>query len=390
MQATARVAGDVDAFVRDAWATRMHLHHGDPDDLAALLTVDDVDHLLAETALRTPQLRVIRDGMVLPARSWTRRASIGGQPLTGLVDVRRVLDLVDSGATLVLQGLQRYWPPLTRLLAELEHELGHPCQANAYLTPPVSQGFDWHADAHDVFVVQTHGTKQWGVRTIDHLDRASETSAEASAVGEVEVELVPGSCLYLPAGTDHAARALDTTSLHVTIGVQPLTWRHAVEREVRAVLDHADLDHPLPAGWLADPAGHAPTAKAHLDRVLDGLASRDPVDLLDREADRFRTGRDPAHTGGLADRLLRDALADETVLVRRPGHRAVLRHDGDHVRLLLGDREVRIPAWVTPALEEVVARDRLTPADLAEWLSPDSRLVLLRRLVREGLLRIVA
>lgn len=379
------MAGDVDAFVRDAWATRMHLHHGDRDDLAALMTVDDVDHLLTETALRTPQLRLIRDGAVLPARSWTRRAGIGGQPLTGLVDVRRVLELVDGGATLVLQGLQRYWPPVTRLVADLEHELGHPCQANAYLTPPASQGFDWHADAHDVFVVQTHGTKQWRVRTSDHLGREP---ADDSADGEVEVELVPGSCLYLPAGTDHAARALDTTSLHVTIGVQPLTWRHVVERDVRAVLADTDLDHPLPAGWLADPTGHAPTAKAHLDRVLDGLASRDPVDLLDREADRFRTGRDPTHRGGLADRLLRNGLDDDTLLVRRPGHLAVLRPDGNHVRLLLGDREVRIPAWVTPALEEVVARDRLTPADLAEWLSPDSRLVLLRRLVREGLLRI--
>ena len=30
---------------------------------------------------------------------------------------------------------------LTRLVAELELELGHPCQANAYLTPPGSQGF---------------------------------------------------------------------------------------------------------------------------------------------------------------------------------------------------------------------------------------------------------
>lgn len=382
MSATARVAGDVDAFVRDAWATRMHLHDGDPKDLATLLTLDDVDHLLADTALRSPQLRVVRDGSVVPARSWTRRASIGGQAITGLVDVRRVLDLVDDGATLVLQGLQRWWPPLTRLLADLERELGHPCQANAYLTPPDAQGFGWHADAHDVFVVQTHGTKHWRVRSGDGPD-----GPDGPDEGEA-VELVPGSCLYLPAGTDHAARALDTTSLHVTIGVPPVTLRHVLQRHVRAVLDDADLDRPLPAGWLSDPDSHAPLAKAGIDRVLQGLAARDPGDLLAVEADRFLTGREPTQRGGLVDRLGGDDLHDDTVLVRRPGHGAVLRPAGDHVRLLIGDREVSIPAWVTPALEEVVSRDRLCARDLADWLTPTSRLVLVRRLVREGLLHV--
>ena len=65
----------------------------------------------------------------------------------------------------MFQGLHRYWPPLTRLVAELELELGHPCQANAYLTPPGSQGFAVHSDSHDVFVFQTAGAKQWEVHT---------------------------------------------------------------------------------------------------------------------------------------------------------------------------------------------------------------------------------
>ena len=51
-----------------------------------------------------------------------------------------------------------------------------------------------------------------------------------------------------------------------------------------------------------------------------------------------------------------------------------------------GDREVEVPAWIRPALEEVQRRERFTPADLAEHLDERSRLVLCRRLVREGLL----
>ena len=113
-----------------------HVHHTDPERLVGLLSLDDVDHLLTGAALRTPALRVARDGTVLPGSAYTRSAPLAGQPMTGLVDGRKAIALFEDGASLVLQGLQRYWPPLTDLVAALERALGHPCQANAYLTPP--------------------------------------------------------------------------------------------------------------------------------------------------------------------------------------------------------------------------------------------------------------
>lgn len=45
-----------------------------------------------------------------------------------------------------------------------------------------------------------------------------------------------------------------------------------------------------------------------------------------------------------------------------------------------------VPAWIRPALEEIRGRGELTPADLP--LDEQSRLVLCRRLVREGLLEV--
>ena len=126
--------------------------------------------------------------------------------------------LHDEGATIVLQGLQRYWTPVSDLVAALELELGHPCQANAYLTPPGAQGFAVHSDSHDVFVVQTHGTKLWEI----HGDG-----------GPGELLLEPGVVAYLPTGTPHAARAQEAVSLHLTIGINQLTWRQLVSRLVR-------------------------------------------------------------------------------------------------------------------------------------------------------------
>jgi hypothetical protein len=68
----------------------------------------------------------------------------------------------------------------------------------------------------------------------------------------------------------------------------------------------------------------------------------------------------------------------------------VLRDDGDRIRVLLGDRELAVPARLRPALEVVRSASRLRPADLAEHLDEQSRVVLCRRLVREGLLAVDA
>ena len=46
-----------------------------------------------------------------------------------------------------------------------------------------------------------------------------------------------------------------------------------------------------------------------------------------------------------------------------------------------------MPGWLEPALRHIAASDRFRPRDLAPSIGdPESRLVLIRRLVREGLL----
>ena len=339
-----------------------------------MLSLDDVDHLLSETAIRTPAVRLAQDGSVLPESRYTHSASIAGRPLTGLVDPRQVLALFDGGATVVLQGLHRYWPPLTRLVTDLEAELGHPCQANAYLTPPDSQGFAVHSDAHDVFVFQTHGTKLWEVRGGD--DQEPE-----------EVLLEPGLSMYLPTGTPHAARAQEGASLHVTIGVNQLTWRGLMRRTVERLVDTIPDDH-LPAGYLDDPGVLAEGLAERLGTVAEALRALEPDRVVAEETERFLSTRPTRQRGGLVDVLAARDLADTTLLRRRPGSPCVLAPSGDRLRILLGDRVLEVPARLRPALEEIQTRPALRPADLEPFLDPQSRLVLCRRLVREGLLTV--
>lgn len=368
MTALDLLSGDARLFVEKIWASRTHLHRADTGALVDLLSLDDADALLTSSAIRTPAIRVARDGAVLGQASYTRQATIAGQQLTGLVDPAKALELFRGGATIVFQGLHRYHPPLADLIAELELELGHPCQANAYLTPPGSQGFAVHSDTHDVFVFQTAGSKDWEVHTDD---------------GVEAITMVPGLCLYLPTGTPHAARARETVSLHVTIGINQLTWRGLLRRAVEQVLPPEDH---LPAGYLDDPAALRAGLAERLATLAERVGAVDPAQTAAEEVRRFLTGRSPRLRGGLRDALVE--VGDDTPLRRRPGRPCVLVPAGeDRIEVLLGDRAVAMPARLRQAMEAIRARTTFRPADLP--LGEQARRVLCRRLVREGLLEVV-
>jgi ribosomal protein L16 Arg81 hydroxylase len=187
-----------------------------------------------------------------------------------------VLAAIADGSTLVLQGLHRTWPPLVDFGSRLADELGHPVQINAYITPPQNQGFAPHHDVHDVFVLQVSGRKHWIVHppvVEDPLDNQPFNGFKARIASRSARSLDrhhprAGDALYLPRGTIHSAKALGETSIHLTVGVHPLTRYQLVRFLLDAVQDEPALRASLPMGAdLADPDVLAP----HLDATVSAL-----------------------------------------------------------------------------------------------------------------------
>jgi bifunctional lysine-specific demethylase and histidyl-hydroxylase NO66 len=375
--ALARLVGDEGAFIADDLGRRpRYLQHVDPGGFADLLSLDDVDQVVAGSGLRAPAFRLVRAGATLPIGSVTRTARIGSRPVNDLVDVAAVHREFAAGATIVLQGLHRSWAPVAAFCRSLEATLTHRVQANAYLTPPVAQGLNLHGDPHDVFALQTHGSKRWVV--------------EPPGEPRWELELQPGDVLYLPAGTRHAAQTIDRPSLHLTIGVRSTTWRELVERAVgSAVGATAGLDEALPGGWAERPEELAAALRRHVDAVAKALTDEAlAAQVADAVADRFWSTRLPDLTGGICDLLELDDLDDGTPLRVRPAATCRVRVDGDRATIVLGDRRLTVPAGVAPVVERLVALGAFAPKELDELIDEPSRLVLCRRLVREGLLTI--
>ncbi len=381
-----RCVGDPDEFLRDVWAQRARFHHGE-GGFRDLLTFEDVDHLLSSSAMRTPAFRLVKDGEPLPASTVTKSARIGNVPMTGLADPVKIFREFDHGATIVLQGMHRYWPPLGLFCRDLELSLGHPCQVNAYITPPGSKGLALHEDSHDVFVLQAFGRKHWEVHA---------APAEVANGGRRPLDdgLQAGDVLYMPTGTPHAARTQDVLSGHLTIGVLATTWRRLVDDAVARLTGEvgSSLDEALPVGYHHDPRAFGRAVQERLADVARRLDKLDGDELAEAAIDRFLTSRHSMISGGLIDLVRARELGDDTVVRRRAGSLCELRPRGDRLTVLLGDRELRMPAWLEPAMRSIAERgphEDLRPRDLADDLDVDGRTVLVRRLVREGLLETV-
>jgi hypothetical protein len=376
----ARCTGDPVAFLDATWGRRAAVYLGaDEGGFADLLSFDDVDRILATTSLRTPSFRLIKAGSAIPESSYTRSGRTGSKPVSGMADPARIFALFSDGATIVLQGLHRYWEPVARFNRALEIELGHPCQVNAYITPPAAQGLALHEDPHGVFVLQAFGRKRWEVH-------AAPGEPERAPL---DAEVEPGDCIYMPRATPHAASTQEALSGHLTVGVHAATWREVVDDVVRRAAEESGLDEPVPGGWTREPDRFAETLDAKLASMREALGRVDLGAVADARAERFLTTRAPLLRGALVDRQTLDRLDDDSLLMRRPGSVCELRVREGHVVALLGDRRLSLPGWLEPAMRAIATTESFAVRDLADSIQdPQSRLVLCRRLVREGLLRV--
>jgi len=374
----ARCSGDADAFLRTTWGRRAAIvRGGDRLGYADLLTFDDVDRILSTTSLRTPSFRLVRSDRSIAGSEYTRSGRTGSTPVDGMADPARVFELFRQGATIVLQGLHRYWPPVTELCRGLELELGHPCQVNAYVTPPGAQGLALHEDPHDVFVLQAFGRKHWEVHS----------SPREPEREPVEATLEPGDGIYMPEGTPHAASTQETLSGHLTIGVHVASWRDVLADAWKRMEADPSLDDRIPAGWTRDPAAFADELASRLAQSGTQLGDLDAVEMTEARIERFLSTRAPLLRGTLVEQLALDAIDDATPVRRRPGSVCELRSKGDRLVVLLGDRRLEMPAWLEPAMRGIAGRDAFRAGDLREEIDDaQSRVVLIRRLVREGLL----
>ena len=346
-----------------------------------LLSRAEAERLLTRTALRYPAFRLVKAGEHIPVGDYTQALSWRPRPFTGTIDVRRVAAHFARGATIVLQALHLMHEPLAVFARMLEAELGHPVQANAYYTPRAAQGLPVHHDTHDVFVLQIAGEKRWLVYApaLELPLRSQRYRPELGGPGDtlLDVVLRPGDTLYLPRGWLHEALTSDADSLHLTVGVNVHTWLDAL----KAALEEC-----------ADDVRFRRSAEGEADDLLDVLASRlQRYDVERRRGGRLAHTRRPVLGDAFEQLRMLEQLTIDTPLERRSTVIADLSTRDGAVTLEFEGVQLTFPVRVREEVEFVArSGERFCPRDLPGRLDDAGRLVLVRRLVREGFVRVPA
>ncbi len=380
--ALARCLDPVDAatFRTEHWERRpLVVPRDEPGRFDDLLSEDDVERLVCSTAIRYPAFRLVRQGRQLAVGEYTRDVS-WRPPFTNTVDVPRLLAEWEAGATIVLQALHVCWHPLAVFCRLLEEALDHAVQANAYYTPRGSQGFAVHHDTHDVLVLQVAGEKRWLLYE-PLLELPLKHQRYSPALGEHgdptdDLVLRPGDTLYLPRGWLHQAETSASDSLHLTVGITAHTWLDGAKGAVDALEDE-----------LAFRRGAGPD---EADGLVDVLAEQlEPERVAARRRRRFLDTRRPIREDGLSQLRALEQLGSDTLLERRETVIADLDEWPGGPALVFEGKEVRFPAHASRELRACFESEAaFRPRDLTGELDSEGRLVLARRLVREGFLRI--
>jgi ribosomal protein L16 Arg81 hydroxylase len=386
------IAVDPDEFATECWGRRPLVSRTAelPESFGDLFSLEAVDELVSRRGLRAPFLRVARNGQTLPDSAFTSGGGVGAG-VSDQVNDDKLLRLFADGATIVLQGLHRTWPAVGDFVSNLSEELGHPVQANAYVTPRQGQGFNDHYDVHDVFVLQVAGEKQWRIRppvhvwpTRDQPWTSYRARVEAATTAEplLDVTLRTGDCLYLPRGFLHSATATEEVSAHLTLGVHPWTRVHLAEalvaEAVQALVESEDERAPLgigvDVGEAVDVAGDVERLRAVLADVLERV---DLSQVADRLGRRARGSARPAPIGPVAQAGRARLLGPDDVVRVRPFVRARLVDDPDG-KVVVQSRacSVTVSAAERPAVEALLVQGEAAVSDLG--------LELARRLLTSG------
>ena len=203
----------------------------------------------------------------------------------------------------------------------------------------------------------------------------------------------PGDVLYLPAHTDHSAEAQGEVSLHITIGILRVTYGHVVRRLLDR-LDGVDLDAPLPLGFaVARPLRRA-ARRAH-PPPRGGGRGRAGADRRARRRAARATPGDPLALAAPARAAPVDPGARQDRARRRWWRRGPITRPSSSTSRRWPGRAAcsSIARWRCRRRRERRSSTCFDGEDTKVGELPDlsdaSRMVLVRRLVREGWLRVV-
>jgi ribosomal protein L16 Arg81 hydroxylase len=366
-----------DEFRARYWETKpLIVHRNNPDFYDDLFTLQDFDDAIT----RGPAyVKVAKDD----AKQNINQHVGGTTPALDAVfaDMRQ-------GYTLVLDQLHRRDPKLGLLCRSLAPEFGHRLATNLYLTPPRGKGFGAHWDNHDVFILQTVGSKVWHIEAERRVfpGRNDQMGAEGRELrGELNTfTLKQGDLIYIPRGFVHAAECGEDASLHITLGVHTAFFEEILHAAIQKMI-------------FLDPRLRVAMPLGFMQGRQEGIVKRAMAAFLATADEGFLSGVVDQYRDELVQNFLLDVsgqvveffnpspLTLEDVAGPRRGIIYRMHPDNDAVRLSFGARNIVFPGFFRESLEFALTTPAYTVREIKGDIQDEERVAFAERLIQEGL-----
>jgi ribosomal protein L16 Arg81 hydroxylase len=387
-----------DEFLARYWEKQyLHLERNQSGLYDNLFGLDDVDRWILAT--RTGEA----DGILIVPPAGTEVSL--QRYRTGELAADKAYEAVADGHSLVLNQLEKTWPPLAPLLAMLGEVFCARIGVNAYLTPVGSKAFPVHIDNHDAFILQVFGEKVWQLHQLEHLPVPAHNleykqdlqmpplwDNPGTSPRLAELRLRPGDLLYIPRGMPHCAVAKDAPSLHLTVSINALYWLDFLKAAVEQVcFALPTLRRALPPRFVSEPQIQE-EMRSEFGKALESFQEKASFEATLAVVMRRRVRLQGYPQDGHISQLLHlKEVSEDSLLERRPGVMCMVDCTAGEgtCRLRFGSGYVQGPTRLRGAMEFVRDHPRFRVAELP-GLDAEGRVILARRLVRMGLLRFKA
>lgn len=366
----------------------LHIKRNDENYYNDILTGNEISDFLDRLDIYYPSVRMVKSGKELPSADYTLKAvPIGHHKKDGLINTEKIFALFNSGATIVIQAGQRYFDHLSKCCFQLSQKFNAPVQANLYITPDKSVGFNPHWDTHDVFVVQISGTKTWNLYGFEkELPTKNQTfvSKGYSKQPLATIQVRPGDFLYVPRGYVHDAIADDGISAHITIGILSYTWARLFN-EVFPQLEEIKSFREAVPFWETGIDEKIKAKKEELKSLIDSLDFDKGLQRLQAAYVKMQ----PQKLNNYFSSLLKEQKinADTLFELNEGIHLSVVETDESVDVKCLG-KTIHVPKTFLQAMQTINAKRKFLLADVKGNHNADDAKAIIIKLMKEGAIHI--
>lgn len=373
-------------FFAEYWEKKpLVVHRDDPDYYRDLLNFEVVNETITSMDHQHDEIFMGNHERKLEVSDYTYP--------TGMIDVARLYSEFADGSSIALNNLHDRVGPLSNLCRSMESELSIRFQTNIYFTPPDAQCFPPHYDTHCVFALQCEGKKSWRLYDfpVELPYHTQKFDPQEIPMGPTSQEFVlsPGDFVYCPRGLGHDAdtKGIDEPSLHITLGVLQHTWANLLlEALAQVTLEDKTLRSSLPVGF-ARPGFDRETARATYASMVERVLEKMDFDTaMDFFVDDLVTTRHPVLPDQFEQVMQLPKLeTTDRRAGRRPNLVYRIEENDNSVTVRVYGGQITLPAHAKEPLLFALENDDFSISALPGELDDAGKLVLIRRLVREGL-----